>query len=324
MGNLNRRSIVAGSAGVCLAGSVVRGTKEQIRVKTFTYKRAGGLPIKLDVHRADDARQRPVAVWIHGGALIMGSRTGINGRIKQQVLDAGYALVSIDYRLAPETKLPAIIEDLEDALAWVHSEGASRFQGDTKKVAVMGGSAGGYLTLTAGFRAKPRPAALVSFWGYGDLVGDWYSQPSPHQRHQTDATLAEALKQVQGPPIAEAGDRAGDGGLFYRYCRKHGIWPEQVSTWDPHVTPEKFFPYMPLKHVTAEYPPTLLIHGTVDTDVPYQQSVLMAARLRARQVEHQLISIPGGEHGLGGGDPQKIDAAYAAAMSFVNRHLQEI
>ena len=318
---VDRRRVVAGCAGFCLAPTVAWSAKEQIPVKTFTYKRVDGLPIKLDVHRADDKLQRPVVVWIHGGALIVGSRAGINSRVKKSVLEAGYALVSIDYRLAPETKLPAIIEDLQDALAWVHAEGGSRFNGDTRKVVVMGGSAGGYLTLTAGFRANPRPSALVSFWGYGDLVGDWYSQPSAHQRHQTDSSLAAALKQVDGPPISEAGDRDGDGGLFYRYCRKHGIWPEQVSNWDPHKTPEKFYPYMPLKNVTADYPPTLFIHGTEDTDVPYQQSVQMADVLRAQKVEHQLISIPGGEHGLGGGDPARIDAAYEAAMIFVQRHL---
>lgn len=43
------------------------------------------------------------------------------------VLDEGYALVSIDYRLAPETKLPALIEDIEDAFRWLRQEGRPRF-----------------------------------------------------------------------------------------------------------------------------------------------------------------------------------------------------
>ena len=237
------------------------------------------------------------------------------------MLEAGYALVSIDYRLAPETKLPAIIEDLQDAIVWVRAEGPRRFNGDTSKLVVMGSSAGGYLTLTAGFRASPRPTALVSFWGYGDLIGDWYSQPSPHQRHQTDSSFDVVIKQVDGPPIASEGDRDGDGGICYRYCRKHGIWPQQVSTWDPHKTSEKCYPSLPLNNLTAEYPPSLLLHGTKDTDVPYQQLVLMAAGLRTLNIEHQLISITGGEHGLGGGDPQRSDAAYGAAKAFIQRHL---
>ena len=86
----------------------------KIEKKTFAYKTVGTLAIKADVYRAPDSAVRPVVVWIHGGALIMGGREGINRRVQQMFLEAGYALVSIDYRLAPETKLPAIVEDVED------------------------------------------------------------------------------------------------------------------------------------------------------------------------------------------------------------------
>ena len=137
---------------------------------------------------------RPAVVWIHGGALIMGHRENINSRVKQMVLDAGYTLISIDYRLAPESKLPAIIEDLEDAYTWIREKGPELFLIDTSRIAVMGGSAGGYLTLTAGFRCKPRPTVLVAFYGYGDLIGDWYSTPSPHARHnEVKISKEEAL-----------------------------------------------------------------------------------------------------------------------------------
>ena len=98
--------------------------KEKIRVRTYTYKKVGDLEIKIDVHRAADDVTRPVVVWIHGGALINGHRAGISGRVKRMMLDAGYAIASIDYRLAPETKLPAIIEDLEDAFTWVNEQGS--------------------------------------------------------------------------------------------------------------------------------------------------------------------------------------------------------
>ena len=94
-----------------------------------------------------------------------------------------------------------------------------------------------------------------------------------------------------------------------------------VSGWDPHKETKKFNPYMPVKNVTRDYPPTLLIHGTKDTDVPYEQSVMMAKQLKQHGVEHQLVTIPGGEHGLGGGDPKLIDAAYKSAGAFVDRYL---
>jgi acetyl esterase/lipase len=296
----------------------------KIRVQTYTYKQVAGLQIKADVHRADDDVIRPVVVWIHGGALIMGNRAGISSRVKRAMLDEGYAVVSIDYRLAPETQLPGIIEDLEDAFAWVREKGPQLFKIDPDRLAVMGGSAGGYLTLTSGYRVKPRPRVLVAFWGYGDLVGPWYSEPSKHPRHQQiKMTEEEAYAQVSGPPISDANDRQGNGAGYYLFCRQHGLWPKGVSGWEPHTEVEKFVPYMPLRNVTPDYPPTLLIHGTEDTDVPCEQSVMMAQALKEHGVPHQLITIAGGEHGLGGGDPQQIDAAYESAFEFVRRYMKE-
>jgi dipeptidyl aminopeptidase/acylaminoacyl peptidase len=134
-------------------------------------------------------------------------------------------------------------------------------------------------------------------------------------------TREEAYRQVSGPPVSDSRDRKGDGGAFYQYCRQHGEWPKAVSTWDPRSDAAKFAPYMPVRNVTADYPATMLIHGTADTDVPYEQSVMMAAEFKKHGVEHELISIPGGEHGLGGGDPKLIDAAYASALEFLKAKL---
>jgi acetyl esterase/lipase len=311
---------LAGS--LILWGLLTNPAAAEVRMQTYTYKQVGDLPIKADVYRENDETIRPVVVWIHGGALIVGGRSGIDGRVKKLFLDAGYALVSIDYRLAPETKLPAILEDVEDAFRWIREKGPELFHIDAGKIAVLGGSAGGYLTLATGYRVQPRPTVLVSFWGYGDLIGDWYSRPSPHPRHQSPKlTEDEAHRQVSGPPIANGSDRKGNGGAFYQFCRQRGIWPQEVSGWDPHKEAEKFYSYMPIKNVTSQYPPTLLIHGTKDTDVPYEQSVLMADQFRRSGVDHAFITIPGAEHGLSGGDPQEVERAYQQAFRFVHQRM---
>ncbi|MHC4353686.1 MAG: alpha/beta hydrolase fold domain-containing protein [Planctomycetota bacterium] len=305
-----------------LWGLMIDTASGEVRMQTYTYKRVGDLEIKANVYRADDEKVRPVVVWIHGGALIMGGREGVNGRVKKMFLDAGYVIVSIDYRLAPETKLPAIIEDIEDAFRWIRQKGPDLFHIDSKKIAVLGGSAGGYLTLTTGHRVRPRPNVLVAFYGYGDLIGDWYSKPSPHRRHHRSKMPEEQVRQiVSGPPIANSRDRKGNGGVFYQFCRQRGLWPREVSGWDPHKEAEKFDPYMPVKNVTRQYPPTLLIHGTEDTDVPFDQSVMMADQFKKQGVEHELAAIVGGEHGLGGGDPDKIDEAYEKAFQFVHKRM---
>lgn len=295
----------------------------EVRKETHTYKQVGDLEIKADVYRPEGDGKRPVAVWIHGGALIMGHREQVSN-LKDEFLKAGLIVVSIDYRLAPETKMPEIVQDVEDAFRWIREKGPALFNADPDRIAAWGGSAGGYLTLAAGYRVKPRLKALVSFWGYGDLVGPWYSEPSPHERHhKIKATREEALKQVSGAPIADSRDRKGDGGVFYQHCRQHGIWPKLVSGgWDPKSEAEKFFPYMPLKNVTADYPPTLLIHGDKDTDVPYEQSVLMDAELTRKGVEHKFIGVPNGEHGLPGADPKDIEAANRAAVEFIVQRLK--
>jgi len=264
-----------------------------------------------------------VAVWIHGGALMIGHRGWMPTAIRRRLLNAGYVLVSIDYRLAPETQLPEIVGDVEDAMAWVTRQGPELFHADGEPIAVLGASAGGYLALVAGQRARPRPAAVVALWGYGDLVGDWYSRPSPHARHNREVIdRADAWRQVDGPSISDSRQRRGDGGKFYQYCRQHGLWPWAVSGWDPRANVRRFVPFMPVRNVTERFPPTLLLHGTKDTDVPYEQSVMMAHQLKTHGVPHRLLTVEGAEHGLAGASRQEIDAAYGTVIAFVRRYVK--
>ena len=287
-------------------------------MKTYTYKQVGDLEIRANVYEPVGTHAGPVVVWIHGGALIMGHRDGVIDELRAGLLDACCVVVSIDYRLAPETKLPEIVSDLEDAFDWIREASPALLGADPSRLAVMGGSAGGYLTLLAGYRIRPRPAALVSLYGYGDLIGPWYSEPSSHARHhQITMSREEAFRQVNGSPISDSRDRPGDGSAFYQFLRQNGLWPEAVSGWDPRSESARFAPFMPLANVTPEYPPTLLIHGTVDTDVPYEQSVLMAQAFETRGVEHRLITLEGVEHGLAGAGAERKAEVYRVAVSFL-------
>ncbi len=287
-----------------------------IEVTTFTYKRLGDLEIKLDVHRPADEVLRPLAVWLHGGALINGGREGIGPA--RRLLDHGYCVATIDYRLAPETKLPEIIADLEDAFRWLRKHGEERFHADTSKIAVIGGSAGGYLALTVGFRVDPPPTVVVAYWGYGDLVTEWMTAPSPHPAHNSRGPIS--LKEMEaieaGPPIANAKDRKLDGGPYYATTRQLGVWSEKVAGFS-ETDVEKFYPYMAVKNVTPAYPPTLMIHGTEDTDVPHEQSEMMAREFEKHGVPFEFISVEGGEHGLRDAKKEAVDAANAKMVPFV-------
>ena len=79
---------------------------------------------------------------------------------------------------------------------------------------------------------------------------------------------------------------------------------------------------MPVKNVTAEYPPTVLIHGTADTDVPFEQSESMAAEFKKHKVPFQFHRINNAEHGLAGGDRAEIENAEREAFAFVKRYLE--
>ncbi len=79
---------------------------------------------------------------------------------------------------------------------------------------------------------------------------------------------------------------------------------------------------MPVKNVTPDYPPTMLIHGTEDTDVPYEQSVMMVEQFKQHGVPHKLVTISGAEHGLAGGDRELIAKAYDDAVAWVNSYMR--
>jgi acetyl esterase/lipase len=259
--------------------------EEVTKPKTYPVKVVDNCNLLLDHYEAPGNSRRHLVMWIHGGALIMGDRRGIDRALLARLLKSGYSVASISYRLAPETKLPAILEDVQDAYRLLQRQGTGTSGSGNAKVAVMGGSAGGYLTLTAGYRLQPRPAALVSLWGYGDIAGPWYSRPDPFYC-RLPLVSPEKAHQSVGP------DSSGNNRQrFYLYCRQQGRWPIEVTGHDPDKEPDFFKAWCPVRNVSADYPPTLLVHGTKDTDVPYQQSVTMARELGSKSVAHELITI---------------------------------
>jgi acetyl esterase/lipase len=318
-----RKQIVSGLLAVLalsLPASHTHAQTDQTEMKTYTYKTVGACQIKADVYRAPDKTVRPVVIWIHGGALIMGNRGQIDRTLRAKLLKAGYAVVSIDYRLAPETKLPAIMEDLDDAGKWVREKCPELFHIDPARIAVMGGSAGGYLTLSAGHRFQPRPRCLVSFWGYGHIGGAWYGKPDPFYSKMPAVSKEEAYKAVGATVITEGVNRSR--GRFYLYCRQNGIWPDEVGGQDPKKDPKFFDAFCPVKHVTPDYPPTLLVHGTKDTDVPYDQSVMMENELKRQGIESRLITVTDGGHGLGGTPAAIVSSMQDEVVAFLDKHMQ--
>jgi acetyl esterase/lipase len=241
--------------------------------------------------------------------------------------DDGFALVSIDYRLAPEVKLPDIIADVEDAFRWLRGDGVKQCRLDPARLVVTGGSAGGYLTLMTGVVVRPRPTALVAYWGYGDVDGDWYTKPSDFYRKQVPLIDKAGANQGVGGKVMTGGEDGIDfraRGRFYTYLRQNGLWTREVTGFDPVKDKVKLDRYCPVRNVSPEYPPTLLVHGTEDTDVPYQLSADMAKELARHKVPHELVTVPGAGHGLAGGDKKLVADAHAKALGFIRAHMKEV
>ena len=97
----------------------------------------------------------PVLVYYHGGGWVLCDISSHQGICTAMANAAGCVVVSVDYRLAPEHKYPAAAEDAYAALEWV-AENAARLQGDPRRMAVAGDSAGGNLAAVACLMARDR------------------------------------------------------------------------------------------------------------------------------------------------------------------------
>ena len=109
-------------------------------------------------------------------------------------------------------------------------------------------------------------------------------------------------------------------GRFYLYCRQQGIWPKEVGGHDPDAESKWFTRYCPIRNVSAKYPPLMLIHGTEDTDVPYDESKRMDEKLTQIGVKHELITVTGAGHGLSGARPEETARIAERAVEFVKTY----
>jgi fermentation-respiration switch protein FrsA (DUF1100 family) len=179
--------------------------------------------------------------------------------------------------------------------------------------------------MMVGICVKPSPRALVVYWGYGSIDGPWYVKPSEFYRKQVKLIDKEtAYKRVGDKPLT-GGEKGVDHparGRFYLYLRQNGLWTKVVSGFDPATERRKLDPYCPVRNVTSSYPPILMIHGTVDTDVPYEESAGMDKELARHKVEHELITVRGAGHGLSGGDKKLVADANQRALEFIKKHLK--
>jgi acetyl esterase/lipase len=116
--------------------------------KVFVYKTVNGHELKANIFLPKTQGPFPAIVFFHGGFFFGNRDTGLLSNLRDELIDSGYAIVSADYRLAPETKLKGMLEDVSDINLWLRKNGSREFNVDTNRIANAGCSAGGYLALT--------------------------------------------------------------------------------------------------------------------------------------------------------------------------------
>ncbi len=108
----------------------------------LTYGIAGGEELKLDISVPEGKGPFPVCILVHGGGFTREDKQKQPKHLFKPLSDAGYAWVSINYRLAPTYKYPSSVEDLETAIRWVKAH-AAEYHFDRSRIVLIGESAGG-------------------------------------------------------------------------------------------------------------------------------------------------------------------------------------
>jgi acetyl esterase/lipase len=240
-------------------GAMLANVPQQVTIKTLEYADS----LKLDFYPAIGKSSAPCIVAIHGGAWRGGDRKESKAiqESNSRLAAHGYAVASIDYRLAPKFIWPAQRDDVLSAIAYLR-EHAQSLGIDPSRFVLLGRSAGGQLAEVVGYASHdPGIRGVIAIYAPADLASSWQTT-SPSDSFMQRQILEQFLGGA--PDAVRAAYDSASGVLW----------------------------------VGPGSPPTLLMHGELDTIVPADQSQLMAEKLSAAGVPHALIAIPWGTHGF--------------------------
>ncbi|MCS0251987.1 alpha/beta hydrolase [Vibrio alginolyticus] len=272
---------------VCLAG-------EFNVEKDILFKTVGEREIKLDLYTpsVESNTQYPLLVWVHGGAWKRGSKDAIpekNPLLLQSVLNEGYALASVDYRLSGEAIFPQPVQDINDALNYLY-DNAEKLGIKADNVVIMGRSAGGHL---AGCIGATNSA-------YNQV--DFYEPP----KYKVSAVVS-----FFGPTdLLELSNKGGK-----KTSKKSSV--SRFLGDIPNNIPKLAKKASTTSYVNENTPPYIQLHGTLDKRVPLSQSEILKAKLDEHGVTNQLFI----EEGVGHSAPVFDTEKYVThVLDFLNKH----
>ncbi|MEE6654689.1 alpha/beta hydrolase [Limosilactobacillus fermentum] len=212
-----------------------------------------GITIQATCHLVENATA--AILYLHGGGLIFGERDDLPEPYITKFNQAGYSFITLDYPLAPETKLDQTLRILNQSLGTLSTELKL-----TDTVA-MGRSAGSYLwylLIKDGFS----PRAFLDFYGYANVTDPSFKMPAPAYTKFPLVAPMEARALIQKHPVVNAD--LDQRFPLYLSGRQLGTW---LSSFLPRVNQAAQFSVAPAE--LAAFPPTVLVHCSADPDVPY-------------------------------------------------------
>ena len=245
-------------------GALFGGVEGPAPVETMKY--SGELA--LDLYRASvrapadgpaaSGNRAPCVIVVHGGGWDGGDRAEI-AHFDRWLAGCGYTVASIDYRLAPQFPWPAQRDDVLAAIAFL-KKNAAALGVDATRLVLLGRSAGGNIAEAVAYGADaPAVRGVVALYAPADLHFAW-----AYARDDDVLKSPVLLRQFLGGPPATA-EAAYDGASGYL-------------------------------HVGPATPPTLLLHGQLDTLVWHRQSERLDGKLSAAGVPHLFVSLPWATH----------------------------
>jgi acetyl esterase len=256
------------------------GPDDVLVTKDLAYGTDEDQELLLDVYQPPNtASPGPIVILIHGGGWISGDKERY-ASFSRSLAVAGFVVFDINYTLdlSQSPGFPRQVRDVHAALAWVQ-EHAGEFHGDTGRIAVAGGSAGGYLAAMLGTQANTSGTtpvrAVVSLSGPMDLV-----------TLVADLRLAVTSASAQCAPMSCAALEQATASL------------RSLLGCDPLQCPEQLLrEASPIAYVTSASPAFFLANSTAES-VPATQASGMATALRSQDVPVDLELVPGDRHSV--------------------------
>ncbi len=240
-------------------------TIETLNIFTFQEKK-----LKASFYKPMNHPIKATILYFHGGGLIFGDRDDLPLSYVELLTSAGIAIVAVDYPLAPETKMPDILDVSFQITRWFVSDFLPKIGED--RYFIMGRSAGGFLSLSTTLYANEltnQPLGAISFYGYYNLNDAIFSVPSRYYLQYPKVSDKLVASLIQNDQVLTKGDK--NRYLLYMASRQKGDWMDLLLS-SPDQRRKLSIPRKKLETL----PPLFVAAAKGDPDVPTRQSRQLA------------------------------------------------